>query len=61
MQAGQMEVRAPMDGVIASWDTQLGAQIRPGEWMGYVYNTSDMGMWVEVDDIDVLMINQGSR
>ncbi len=28
--------------------------------MGYVYNTSDMGMWVEVDDIDVLMINQGS-
>jgi HlyD family secretion protein len=60
MQAGQMEVRAPMDGVIASWDTQLGAQIRPGEWMGYVYNTSDMGMWVEVDDIDVLMINQGS-
>jgi len=58
--AGQMEVRAPMDGIIASWDTQLGAQIRPGEWMGYVFNTSDMSMWVEVDDIDVLMIKQGS-
>jgi len=58
--AGQMDVRAPMDGVIASWDTQLGAQIRPGEWMGYVFNTSDMSMWVEVDDIDVLMIKQGS-
>ncbi len=58
--AGQMEVKAPMDGVIASWDTQLGAQIRQGEWMGYVFNTKDMGMWVEVDDIDVLMVQQGS-
>jgi HlyD family secretion protein len=58
--AGQMEVKSPMDGVIANWDTQLGAQIRPGEWMGYVFNTGDMGMWVEVDDIDVLMIQQGS-
>ncbi len=57
---GQMEVRAPMDGIIASWDTQLGAQVRSGEWMGYVFNTSDMGMWVEVDDIDVLLIKQGS-
>ncbi|HHY41385.1 MAG TPA: efflux RND transporter periplasmic adaptor subunit [Thermoanaerobacterales bacterium] len=58
--AGQMEVRAPMDGVIARWETQIGAQIQPGEWMGYVFNTSDMSMWVEVDDIDVLMIKQGS-
>ena len=57
---GQMEVRSPLDGVIANWDTQLGAQIRPGEWMGYVFNTGDMGMWVEVDDVDVLMIKQGS-
>lgn len=57
---GQMEVKSPMDGVIASWDTEMGAQLRPGEWMGYVYNTGDMGMWVEVDDIDVLMIKQGS-
>jgi len=58
--AGQMEVRAPMDGVIARWETQIGTQIQPGEWMGYVFNTSDMSMWVEVDDIDVLMIKQGS-
>ena len=28
--------------------------------MGYVFNTSDMGMWVQVDDIDVLMIKQGA-
>ena len=27
MQAGQMEVRAPMDGVIASWDTQLALRL----------------------------------
>jgi len=58
--AGQMEVRAPMDGIIASWDTQPGAQINPGDWMGYVFNTNDMSMWVEVDDIDVLMIKHGS-
>ena len=58
--AGQMEVRAPMDGIIASWDTQVGAQINSGDWMGYVFNTSDMSLWVEVDDIDVLMIKHGS-
>ncbi len=58
--AGQMEVRAPMDGIIARWDIQLGAQISPGDWMGYVFNTSDMNLWVEVDDIDVLMIKHGS-
>ncbi len=57
---GQSEVRAPMDGVIARWEQQPGAVIRPGEWMGYVFNTSDMGMWVQVDDIDVLMIKQGA-
>jgi HlyD family secretion protein len=57
---GQSEVRAPMDGVIARWDQQPGAVIRPGEWMGYVFNTSDMSMWVQVDDIDVLMIKQGA-
>lgn len=57
---GQSEVRAPMDGVIARWEQQPGAVIRPGEWMGYVFNTSDMSMWVQVDDIDVLMIKQGA-
>ncbi|WP_286680123.1 efflux RND transporter periplasmic adaptor subunit [Tepidanaerobacter sp. EBM-49] len=59
-QMGQTEVRAPMDGIIASWETQIGAQVNSGDWMGYVFNTSDMDLWAEVDDIDVLMIKQGS-
>ncbi|WP_422447302.1 efflux RND transporter periplasmic adaptor subunit [Thermoanaerobacterium sp. DL9XJH110] len=58
--AGQMEVRAPMDGVVARWEKQPGETVRPGEWMGYIFNTSDMGMWVQVDDVDVLMVKQGA-
>jgi HlyD family secretion protein len=57
---GQSEVRAPMDGVVARWEQQPGAVVRPGDWMGYVYNTSDMRMWVQVDDIDVLLVQQGA-
>jgi RND family efflux transporter MFP subunit len=49
-----------MDGVIARWEKQVGETVRPGEWMGYIFNTSDMGMWVQVDDVDVLMVKQGA-
>ncbi|MDN5313666.1 MAG: HlyD family secretion protein [Thermoanaerobacteraceae bacterium] len=57
---GQLEIRASMDGVIARWEKQVGETVRPGEWMGYIFNTSDMGMWVQVDDVDVLMVKQGA-
>ncbi len=51
-------VTAPMDGVVAGfWRTQ-GETIMPGEWVGDIFNTGNMMIWTEVDDIDVVYIRQ---
>lgn len=54
----QLEIKSPMDGIVAGIWRQPGETIRGGEWLGDVYNTSDMRIWAEVDDIDVLQIKQ---
>ncbi|MGI6605411.1 MAG: efflux RND transporter periplasmic adaptor subunit [bacterium] len=58
--ASQTEIKASIDGVVARWEQQVGQMVNPGDWIGYIYNTSDMSMWAEVDDVDVLMVKQGS-
>ncbi|MCL5045448.1 MAG: efflux RND transporter periplasmic adaptor subunit, partial [Actinobacteria bacterium] len=55
-----LEVRSPMDGVVAEFHKSPGQTAQPGEWMGSVFNTSDMRMWVQVDDADVLLVQQGA-
>lgn len=61
-QAGQLEITAPMDGVVANINNNIqpGRTVQPGEWFGSIYNTSDMSMWSQVDDIDVLLVQQGA-
>lgn len=59
-QIGMLEVLAPMDGVVANVHRQPGQTVRPGEWLGSVYTTSEMNMWVQVDDVDILLVKQGS-
>ncbi len=54
----QLEIRSPMNGIVAGIWRQPGETIRGGEWLGDVYTTSDMRIWAEVDDIDVLQIKQ---
>ncbi len=54
----QLEIKSPMDGIVAGIWRQPGETVRGGEWLGDVYNTSDMRIWAEVDDIDVLQIKQ---
>lgn len=54
----QLEIKAPMDGIVARFNKMEGETLRPGEWMGHIYNTSDMRMWVQVDDVDVLLVKQ---
>lgn len=55
---GELEVLAPMDGVVAGFHRQVDETVRPGDWIGHIYNTSNMVMWVQVDDIDVLYVKQ---
>jgi multidrug efflux pump subunit AcrA (membrane-fusion protein) len=53
-------ITAPMDGVVAGfWRTQ-GETITPGDWIGDIYNTNNMMIWTQVDDIDVVYIKQNA-
>jgi RND family efflux transporter MFP subunit len=49
-----------MDGVVAHISRSEGDTINSNDWLGSIYNTSDMRMSVMVDDIDVMLINQDS-
>lgn len=53
---GQMEIKASLDGVVGSIHKQEGDTVRPGEWIGSIFNTSEMMMWVQVDDIDIVHV-----
>lgn len=56
----QMEIKAPMDGIVAGFHREVGEMVGPGEWIGSLYTVSDMRMWTEVDDIDILNVQQGA-
>jgi RND family efflux transporter MFP subunit len=55
-----LEIRAPMDGIVADINAQPGRTVQMGEWLGSVYNVEDMQIWSQVDDVDVLLVKQGS-
>lgn len=55
-----LNIRAPMDGIVAGFYRETGENVRSGEWIGSLYTTSDMRMWSEVDDIDILHVKQGA-
>jgi len=54
----QMEIKASMDGVVASIQKQEGDTVRPMEWIGDIFNTNEMMLWAQVDDIDIIRVKQ---
>ena len=56
----ELEVKSPMDGIVASLYRSEGESVGAGEHIGHIYNTDNMRMWVQVDDVDVLFVKQGS-
>lgn len=56
-----LEITSPMEGIVASINRQEGDTTSSGDWLGHVYNTANMMMFTEVDDIDVLYVKQGSE
>lgn len=54
----QLDIKAPMDGIVAGIYRQEGETVSSGDWIGDVYNTSDMRIWTEIDDMDVLLVKQ---
>jgi len=57
-QYDQLELTATMDGVVASINREEGETVRAGEWIGDIYNTSEMMLWTQVDDIDIVNVKQ---
>lgn len=57
---GDLTVKAPMDGIVAELRAQVGQSIEIGEHLGSIYNPLEMEMWVQVDDVDVLRVQQDS-
>ena len=55
-----MEIKAPMDGIVAAFHRPEGDMVGPGEWIGHLYTVSDMRMWPMVDDLDILNVKQGA-
>lgn len=56
----QTEIISPMDGIVAYIDAQPGRTVQAGEWLGHIYTATDMRMYTEIDDIDILLVQQGS-
>lgn len=59
-QLQMLEIRAPVSGVVADLNATVGKTVNMGEWLGSIFNPDDMTMWCQVDDIDILLVKQGS-
>jgi HlyD family secretion protein len=55
-----LNVKSPMDGIVAGIYSQEGNTVSPGEWIGNIYQTSQMAMMSTVDDIDIIHVTQGA-
>ncbi|MFO7888509.1 MAG: efflux RND transporter periplasmic adaptor subunit [Eubacteriales bacterium] len=51
-------ITAPMDGVVAGFWRQKGENIKAGESVGDIFNTSNMSVYTQVDDLDVVYVKQ---
>lgn len=54
----RLNVTSPMEGILARINNEEGDSVNPGDYIGNVYQTSQMSMMTTVDDIDVLHISQ---
>lgn len=56
--ANEMTLTATMDGVVAQYYSEVGDSLESGDWIGRVYNTNDMMLWSQIDDIDILNVKK---
>ncbi|MGF7184784.1 multidrug efflux pump subunit AcrA (membrane-fusion protein) [Desulfitispora alkaliphila] len=59
-QLDNLEVKAPMAGVVARVNSEPGQMVSAGDWIGHIYNTDDMYLGARIDDIDVVLVQQGA-
>lgn len=55
-----LEVRSTINGIVSYIDTKVGDSVMPGRWLGDIYNTDKMMLYIQVDDIDIVNVVQGA-
>lgn len=59
-QYDQLDIISPMNGIVAFIDAAPGKTVQPGAWLGHIFTAEDMRLSAQVDDIDILLVQQGS-
>lgn len=59
-QSGTLTIKSPSEGTLQEFEKKEGASVSPGEWLGSVFKTTDIYMWVQVDDTDILLVQPGA-
>lgn len=59
-QFNYLEVRSTINGVVSYIEAKVGDSVMPGRWLGDIYNTDKMMLWIQVDDIDIVNVVQGA-
>ncbi len=57
----QLDITSPMTGIVAHINAEPGMSVQSGHYLGHIFNTEKMEMFVQVDDIQVLIIQQGAE
>lgn len=59
-QSGTLTVKSPSEGIVQEFEKKEGASVSPGEWLGSVFQTTNIYMYVRVDDTDILLVQPGA-
>ncbi len=59
-QFNYLEVRSTINGIVSNLDAEVGKTISPWDWLGNIYNTDRMMLYIQVDDIDIVNVMQGA-
>ena len=59
-QFNYLEVRSTINGIVSNLDVEAGKTVSPWDWLGNIYNTDRMMLWIQVDDIDIVNVVQGA-
>ncbi len=59
-QFGYLEVKSTINGIISNLDVEVGDTVSPWDWLGNIYNTDKMRLYIQVDDIDIVNVVQGA-
>ncbi len=59
-QQGSLTIVAPSDGIVDGFDKKKGGTVSSGSYLGHIFSSNNMNLYVQVDDSDVLLVQVGA-